>query len=602
MPPHPTAVPALGLRPTEAGFRACTWAATADAVAVRRVEDDQCWPLHPAPGPHGLWTGDLPGLQHGDRYLLDIDGTTIADPWSRWQPDGIDGPAAALDPGRIGATPPGQGARPPRPWLPRDDAVIYELHVGAFSFAGDLDGVAARLEHLVHLGVTHLELLPVGGFPGRHGWGYDAIAWQAVHQPYGGPEALVRLIDLAHVHGLGVIVDVVFNHVGPGGGQRYQTCGPFFTDRHQTPWGDAINVDGPGSDPVRATIWQTAEWWLGPMGADGLRVDACHAIVDQSARHVLAELTARARAVHPDALLIAESGLNDPRTVRPEAEGGWGFDADWADDFHHALRTTLTDDREAWLGDFGEVGQLAKAFGRPYVHDGSWSAYRGRHFGAPPEREGPERFVVFAQNHDQIGNRPLGDRLPAAVRPLAMACTLLSPSIPMLFMGEERDEPAPFQFFSDHQDPFLADATRDGRRREFAAFARASGEEVPDPQDEATFQRSRLTWPTTDSALAAEDRCRTLIRLRRRIGRAPARVEHDEAGRWLRVQRGRWTFAANLSDRPNRVAVPDGHRVFVTHGDVALEPSPEAGQVAVLPPFGGVVVEGPDAPVGPSSP
>lgn len=595
MSPDPIFVPNLGVRADDVGCHAAVWAQRAEAVAVVRPDDGTRWVLEPAPGPYDLWVGDLDGLAHGDRYLLDVGGTLVADPWSRWQPDGVDGPAAVLDPDRIGAVPPATGTRPRRPEARKDEAVIYELHVGAFSSAGDFDGVASRLEHLARLGVTHLQLLPIGAFPGERGWGYDGISWQAVHEPYGGPAALVRLIDLAHVHGLGVIIDVVVNHVGPGGDERYRTCGPFFTDRHHTPWGDAINVDGPGSDLVRETILQTAEWWLGPIGADGLRVDACHAIVDQSARHVLAELTARSRAVHPDAFLIAESGLNDPRTVRPESEGGWGFDADWADDFHHALRTAVTDDREAWLVDFGEIGQLAKAFVRPYVHDGSWSGYRGRHFGAAPDREQASRFVVFSQNHDQIGNRPLGDRLPAEVRPLAMACTLFSPSIPMLFMGEERGDAAPFLFFSDHQDDFLADATRKGRRREFASFTQASGEEVPDPQDEQTFLRSKLTWPTTDDALAAEDRCRSLLRLRRRItepGDAVVHVEHDEGGRWIRVHRGRWTFVANLSDRPSHVVTPAGTLVFATHDDATLQSSAGAGQIAALPPYGGLVVEG----------
>ncbi|MCU1371376.1 MAG: treZ [Ilumatobacteraceae bacterium] len=586
-------LPGLGLRRDATGaFQANVWASSATRVAVVSVDDDRRWPLERSESPYGVWSGELDGLEHGDRYLLQIDdGEPAPDPWARWHPDGVGGPPAALDPAAIGAVAPGSAGRPRRVAHSRGDAVIYELHVGTFSAGGDFDGVASRLEHLADLGVTHIELLPVGAFPGVRGWGYDGIAWQAAHEPYGGPASLVRLIDLAHAHGIGVIIDVVFNHIGPGGDQRYRACGPFFTDRHRTPWGEAINVDGPGSDPVRATILQAVEWWLGPMGADGLRVDACHAIVDQSARHILAEFTARAREVHPGALLIAESGLNDPRTVRPEAEGGWAFDADWADDFHHALRTVLTDDREAWLVDFGEMGQLAKAFDRPYVHDGSWSGFRDRHFGAPPDREAHDRFVVFAQNHDQIGNRPLGDRLPAEVRPLATACALLSPSIPMLFMGEERDDPAPFQFFSDHQDPFLADATREGRRREFAAFTRSSGEEVPDPQDPATFRRSKLTWPTTDAALAAQDRCRTLLRLRRQIGSAPVQVEHDDDDRCLRVRRDRWTFAANFSEQPATVPVPAGTLVFATHGDAVLEPSDGGDQIAVLPPFGGVVIE-----------
>jgi maltooligosyltrehalose trehalohydrolase len=515
----------------------------------------------------GRWIAELGPLQHGDRYLVTVDGRAVADPWARWFPDGIERWPAYVDLAAIGATPPGIAARPPRPELDLRSAVLYELHVGTFSPEGDLRGVERHLDHLVDLGVTHLELLPIAAFPGDRGWGYDGIFWSAVHHAYGGPEAMVALVDRAHERGLGVILDVVFNHIGPTGDRSYDAFGPFFTDRHRTPWGSAINVDGPLSDPVRETIFQAATWWVDEVGVDGLRVDACHAIVDQSANHVLAELVARVRAVHPGALMIAESGLNDPATVREPALGGWGFDADWADDFHHAVRTVLTEDRTAWLGDFGSVAQLAKAFRRPYVHDGTWSAYRQRRFGAPADDVAPERFVVFSQNHDQVGNRPFGDRLPPDVRPLAAMLTLLSPFTPMLFMGEELDEDAPFQFFTDHRDPFIADATRDGRRSEFADWMVATGEEVPDPQARSTFERSKLSWRDDDRARSALDLHRRLIATRAHLPDVEPTVTADETARWLRVDRGRFALLANLAPRPTEVPCPAGSVV------VASDPS-----------------------------
>jgi maltooligosyltrehalose trehalohydrolase len=518
------------------------------------------------PAGEGVWEADVGGVGHGTPYRVVVDGHDLADPWSRWQPEGLTGPSALVDPVAIGAVAPGAGDRPPRPHRQADEVVLYELHVGTFSEAGDLGGVIEHLPALAQLGVTHVELLPVGQFPGDRGWGYDGIFWSATQHSYGGPAALVELVDAAHRAGLGVVLDVVYNHIGPTGDQTYDRFGPFFTDKHHTPWGQAINVDGPGSGAVRETILQNATWWVGEVGVDGLRVDACHAIVDQSARPVLAELTARVRDLHPDALLIAESGLNDPRTARAEAYGGWGFDADWADDFHHALRTLLTDDRQGWYADFGHVAQLAKAFHRPYVHDGTWSAYRGRRFGAPADDLDPERFVVFDQNHDQVGNRPLGDRLPAEARPLAALCTLASPFTPMLFMGEEYGEDAPFLFFSDHRDDFIANATRNGRRAEFADFSAATGEEVPDPQAASTFERSRLTR-RVDPALA--DLYRRLLAVRPQLPRVPAAVAFDEEAGWVRVERGTSILLANVGAAETRVPCPPSRLELATHAGVA---------------------------------
>jgi maltooligosyltrehalose trehalohydrolase len=589
------AIEPLGARALPGGgFALGVWAPAAERVAVvldPGGEAERTLALaRREPADRGGWCGAVAEASHGDRYLLEVDGTRVADPWSRWQPEGTDGPSAFVDPAAIGAGAPGDGGRPARPDPLPAHRVIAELHVGAASAAGTFDGLVPRLDHLAALGVTHVELMPVAQFPGDHGWGYDGIFWSAAQHSYGGPAGLVRFVDEAHARGLGVILDVVFNHVGPTGAETYRAFGPFFTDRHTTPWGDAVNVDGPGSDGVRATILAAARWWVGEIGVDGLRVDACHAIVDQSARHVLAELTAEVRALHPGAWLIAESGLNDPRVVRREAAGGWGFDADWADDFHHALRTLLTNDREAWLRDFGRVAQLAKAFDRPLVHDGCWSAYRQRTFGAPAGDVDPGAFVVFSQNHDQVGNRPLGDRPPPDARPLAACCTLFSPATPLLFLGEEIGEHAPFPFFSDHRDPFIADATREGRRREFADFAAAHGTEVPDPQDPATFDAAKPAW-RPDPAVA--ELYRALLARRRLLPRREVRTTFDEEARWLVVERGPWTLVANFADDEATVPCRPGRVEVATHPGVAFD---EGGGGLRVPAKGGawVVAEGPD--------
>jgi maltooligosyltrehalose trehalohydrolase len=433
--------------------------------------------------------------------------------------------------------------------------------------------------------VTVLELMPVNQFPGDRGWGYDGIFWSAAQHSYGGPAELVRLVDAAHELGMAVILDVVFNHVGPTGDTLLGAFGPFFTDRHRTPWGPAVNVDGPGSDAVRRTILQTADWWVGAVGFDGLRVDACHAIVDQGARHVLAALTDRVHQIRAGALAVAESGLNDPRVVRDECAGGWGFDADWADDFHHALRTLVTDDRRGWLIDFGEVAQLAKAFDRPFVHDGTWSAYRDRTFGGPAASVDPSRFVVFSQNHDQVGNRPTGDRLPREARPLAALCTLFSPSTPMLFMGEEYGEDAPFQFFTDHRDPFIADATRDGRRAEFAGFAEDG--EVPDPQALSTFEASRLT---REEDAELQELYRRLIVLRSSIRSDTTATELDESARWLRVERGGWRLVANFSGRAVAIPCRPGGIEVATHAAVRWGQTAAGDPAVVAPARSGAIV------------
>ncbi|MDX6663975.1 MAG: maltooligosyltrehalose trehalohydrolase, partial [Solirubrobacteraceae bacterium] len=353
-----------------------------------------------------------------------------------------------------------------------------------------------------------------------------------------------------------VILDVVYNHVGASGTPNLEAFGPWFTDRYHTFWGMAPNYDDADSGAVREWVLQSAEGWVRDFRIDGLRVDACHAIYDQGARHLLAELSERVRRQWPHTVVIAESGLNDPKVTRPSEVGGWGFDADWSDDFHHALRALLTGDMSGWYADFGSVAQLAKAYHRPYVFDGGWSPYRSRRFGAPAADRRPEQFVVFSQNHDQVGNRAIGDRLPAECRALAAFCVLLSPFTPLLFQGEEYGERAPFQFFTDHIDADIATATREGRRREFAGFAGFAAADVPDCQDPATFERSKLT---RREDAGVRELYAGLLGLRRELGRAPVDdVAFDEAERWLVVRRAGVELAMNFASEERTVPVRGG--------------------------------------------
>ena len=551
------------------------WAPNARAVAVR-VPRRGDTPLREEG--YGVWAGEAPAGPGDDYWIVLDDGRRtrrLPDPATRWQPRGLRGPSRVFDPGAIAWT--DAGWRPPA----LVDLVVYELHVGTFTPEGTFDAAIGRLERLARLGVTAVEVMPVADFPGGRGWGYDGVYPSATHRAYGGPEAFARFVDAAHAHGLGVILDVVHNHVGASGNRALSAFGPFFTDTYSTFWGEAINYDGEGSDAVREWVCQSAEFWVRDLHLDGLRLDAIHAIFDQRPEHLVAEVARRVHAARPGALVIAESGLNDPKVMRDPAVGGWGCDAAWADDFHHALRTLVTGDRGGYYAEFGRVADLAKAMRRPHVHDGTWSSYRGRTFGAPADDLPREAFVVFDQNHDQVGNRAFGDRLPAPARPLAAFVTLLSGFTPMLFMGEEHGEPAPFQFFTDHIDKRIATATRDGRRREFAAFAEFAGEEVPDPQDPETFARSRLTWREDERlrALYAD-----LLRVRRDV-RGEARCALDEDARWLRVRRGAHELACNFAGDARRVPVEGDELVLATHPEVRLEDG-----AAVLPALAGALV------------
>jgi maltooligosyltrehalose trehalohydrolase len=548
------------------------WAPRAQTLALRLGRGRRAREVELTHASHGIFE-TVAEAPPGTDYAYRIGGRVFPDPASRWQPDGLRGPSRVYRPR---APAPGRRSRPLR------DHVIYELHVGTFSPEGTFRGAIPHLAALAELGVTMVEVMPVAEFPGARGWGYDGVYLSAAQSSYGGPEALQDLVDAAHEHGLSIILDVVYNHVGTSGTKAIEAFGPYFTERYDTPWGRALNYDDAGCDPVREWACQSAVGWIADFGFDGLRLDAIHAIFDSSPEHVVAELSRRVHEADPRALVIAESGLNDPRVVRAPADGGWGCDGTWADDFHHSLRTLLTGDRDGYYADYGTVEQFAKAWSTPYVFDGVYSPFRDRVVGAPATGLAPERFVVFAQNHDQVGNRAFGDRLPRAARPLAALCVLLSPFTPMLFMGEEYGENAPFQFFTDHIDRRIAEATRTGRRQEFAAFA-SFGQEIPDPQDEATFTASKLTR-VAEAAIARL--YRELLRLRPELPAGlPDAVSFDEERRWLRVTRGPYEIVTNFGAAELSQPTHAREILVATDGAVDLRD----GEVR-LPPLGGAVL------------
>jgi maltooligosyltrehalose trehalohydrolase len=546
----------LGATPRpEGGVEFRVWAPRPSSVSVA----DQA--LEPVG--YGVWEGVL-DLEPGDDYRFTLDGRRHPDPMSRHQPKGLRGPSRVVDPSAFQWT--------DHDWagVPLQDLVLYELHVGTFSEEGTFDGVIPHLRSLHELGVTAIELMPVSEFPGVRGWGYDGVYLQAPHHAYGGPEGLRRLVEAAHAQGIGVVLDLVLNHVGASGVRTLKAFGPYFSERYETDWGKAINYDDSGCDGVREWAVQSAAGLVREYHLDGLRLDAVHAIIDTSPRHLLSELASRV-----DALVILETNRNDPRAVRE-----LGPDAQWADDFHHALRVLLTGEQEGYYRDFGEVGQLAKAHHRPFVYDGVWSEVRRRRVGAPAEDLAPEQFVVFSQNHDQVGNRAFGDRMPAEARPLAAFCTLLAPFTPLLFMGEEYGEEAPFQFFTDHIEKRIARATIEGRRKEFAAFA-AFAEELPDPEAPETFERSKLTHRHNEEIAALY---RDLLRLRAELPRDDPETAFDESSRWLRVRRGPFELAMNFAREQRRVPVSGRELVLTTHASEL-----EQGAV-VLPPLAGALV------------
>jgi maltooligosyltrehalose trehalohydrolase len=482
-----------------------------------------------AEGYHAL---EVEGAPAGTRYAFSLDGGEARpDPCSRRQPEGVHAFSEVVEAAEADPT---DGHRN----RALHEQALYELHVGTFTESGTFDGVIERLPDLSALGITAISLMPVAEFPGARNWGYDGVSLFAAHHAYGGLEGLVRLRRAAHAHGLSVYLDVVYNHLGPEG-NYLREFGPYFTHQYATPWGDALNFDGPHSDHVRRFFIENALHWTRDVGLDGLRLDALHAIVDNSATPFIEDLT---RAVHRASAetgrrihMIGESAANDTRLLRPREESGLGCDAQWNDDFHHAVRAALTGERQGYYASYGGVSHLARSLAQGYVYTGEFSEFHQRRHGRPCADRPASCFVAFVQNHDQVGNRVTGERLDTAVteetRRLAAALLLLSPFPPMLFMGEEYAETAPFQYFVSHTDPELVEAVQRGRREEFASFGWR--EEPPDPQDEATFARSRLRWDLRrDGAHAQTLAMHTrLLALRRDL-----RLGSDETGERRRVE------------------------------------------------------------------
>ncbi|MEU4644736.1 malto-oligosyltrehalose trehalohydrolase [Micromonospora sp. NPDC023814] len=528
-------------------------------------------------GPGGWWRVEVPATGPGTDYafLLDDDERALPDPRSAWQPAGVHGPSRLYDHAAFEWT--------DHAWTGRQlpGSVLYELHVGTFTPEGTFDAAIGRLDHLVDLGVDMIELLPVNAFNGEHNWGYDGVCWYAPHQPYGGPDGLKRLVDAAHAKGLGVILDVVYNHFGPSGAYAPMFA-PYLTEQSNT-WGRTVNLDGPHSDGVRRYIVDSVLMWLRDYHVDGLRLDAVHAMPDARANHLLEEVAVEVESLATHLgrplSLIAESDLNDPRLITPREAGGYGLHAQWNDDAHHALHTLLTGERQGYYGDFGSLECLADVLTGVFFHAGTWSSFRNRHQGRPVDRQRTpgHRFVAYLQNHDQIGNRATGDRISATLSPglLRVGATLLftAPFTPMLFMGEEWAASTPWQFFTSHPEPELATAVATGRKREFAAHGWREGD-VPDPQDPQTFVRSRLDWAELDKPEHREmyDFHRRLIALRKsRPDLSDPRLDRVEVrhgDHFLVMRRGETLVVANLAAKPQPITLPGvARRVLLATGE-----------------------------------
>ncbi|NBE50836.1 malto-oligosyltrehalose trehalohydrolase [Streptomyces boluensis] len=560
------------------------------------------------------WTGDAEAA-HGARYgfVLDgRDGPPLPDPRSLRQPDGPDGASAVVD----------HDAYTWRtPWPGRaltGASVLYELHIGTYTREGTLDAAAERLGHLRDLGVSHVQLMPLSPMPGRYGWGHEGASPWAVHEPYGGPDALKRFVDTAHEHGLGVVLDVVHHHLGPSdnhlaaygpyfSNSSYVSDDPHLSDGPHAPWGAAANLDGAGSDEVRAYLIGSALSWLRDFRIDGLRLDAVDALRDTRACHFLEELSTAvdelATQLDRPLFLVAESGRNDPRLITARTSGGLGVHAQRNDDFHHALHTALTGEEQGRYADFAPapLAALAKTLTAAFFHDGGHSGFRGHRHGRPVDRvrTPAHRFIGHAQSHDEVGNRAQGDRLSASLTPGLLACTaaltLTAPFIPMLFMGEEWAAGTPWQFFTDQPDAERAEAVRRGRTREFSSHG-WDADGIPDPQDPATLERSRLNWgePQNGHHARVLDWYRTLIALRRSQpdlcdpDLASVRVAYDEAGRWLAFRRGDLRIAVNLAKEPAEIPLLGGRARVLAAWEPVEAPGPDG--TLHLPPESCVVL------------
>jgi maltooligosyltrehalose trehalohydrolase len=553
-------------------------------------------------GERGMWGLEVPDAGPGTRYRFALDGGPARpDPRSASQPEGIDGPSELIDQGKFRWT---DGS-----WrgLPLSSAIIYELHIGTFSEEGTFDGAIAHLGHLVSLGVNAIEILPVAEASGDRGWGYDGVDLWAPHHAYGGPEGLKRLVAACHERGIAVVLDVVYNHLGPAGNYLSE-FGPYFTDMYRTPWGTAVNMDSRGSYGVRDFVVANALMWFRDYHMDGLRLDAVHAIFDASALHIMEQLSTAvddlASQLGRELWLIAESDRNDPQLTRSRGQHGLGVSAAWDDDFHHALHTVLTGERGGYYGDFGQLSQLAKVFTEAYVYDGAFSEVRQRAHGRPAPDLPGWSFVVCLQNHDQVGNRAFGERTSHLLGPgqlrVGAALVLLSPFVPMLFQGEEWGASTPFLYFTDHRDPELGRAVTEGRRQEHSDPSGTGGahQEAPDPQALETFTKSKLDWSEKEREPFARLLAwyRDLIALRKgepELGsddRKSVATTFDEEARWLVVRRGHFSIAANLAGKAQDVPVAGPGKVVLASEELTEEPAQAASGRVGLPAYSVAVI------------
>ena len=521
----------------------------------------------------GWWQADVKNAGAGTDHAFLVDGSepAVPDPRSAWQPHGVHGPSRVVD-HTVFAWTDAQWQAPPLA-----SAILYELHIGTFTPEGTLDAALARLPYLKDLGVTHVELMPVNAFPGNRGWGYDGVSLFAPQQAYGGPEALKRFVNACHEHGLAVLLDVVYNHLGPSGNYLGK-FGPYFTHLHNTPWGDAVNLEDAGSHEVRRFFCDNALMWLRDYHFDGLRLDAVHAYMDRSAIHFMEQLSTEVRALEAETgrryVVIAESDLNDPRLVKAPEAGGYGMDAQWSDDFHHSLVTVLTGDCSGYYSDFGTMADLAKSLKSVFVYDGIYAPHRDRIHGRPVEGLPAWRFLGYSQNHDQVGNRAQGERLCHLVNigraKIAAALVFTAPFVPMLFQGEEWAASSPFQYFTDHEDAELGRLVSEGRKKEFAAFG-WNPDDIPDPQDEQTFLRSKLNWEEQASGQHAEmlDWYKQLISLRKNHPELTdgslkeTSVEYSEEEKWLAMRRGSLEIVLNLGNQSLQRQIPPASKLLL---------------------------------------
>jgi maltooligosyltrehalose trehalohydrolase len=575
-----------------------TWAPRASRLALKI--NDSILPMD-GPDEQGWWRLEVENAGPGTDYGFQIDDNSSAypDPRSLWQPHGVHGLSRIYDQSAFAWT---DGGYQPAPLT---GGIVYELHIGTFTPEGTLDAAIGKLDHLVNLGITHVELMPVAAFDGIHGWGYDGVALFAVHEPYGGPDALKRFVNAAHEKGLAVLLDVVYNHFGPSGNYTGQ-FGPYTIDSHHTPWGGAVNLEGPRSNVVRRFFCDNALMWMRDFHMDGLRLDAVHAYVDRSASHFLEQLATETRTLEAmlakRKVLIAESDSNDPRIVTAPEAGGYGIDAQWSDDFHHALFSVLNrGPLEGYYVDFGSIAQLAKALEETFVYDGIYSGHRKRVHGKSARNLPQDRFLGFIQNHDQVGNRAVGERLQENTgferAMMAAAVVMMAPFIPMIFQGEEWATSSPFQYFADHQDAALAKAVSEGRKHEFEAFG-WNPEMIPDPEKPGTFLSSKLNWDEAGTG----DHARMLAWYRDLIGlrRSTAALNNGEAGntraafdekeKWITFKRGEILVLCNLGEREREFPVPPNSTLLLASVPGAAI---QNGGIQLAPDGVAIVREGP---------